>query len=128
MRFFAMIFLAALSMTAAADWTKVLTTESGTDIYVDHATISKSGSNRQMWILEDRKAADTFSGKTFLSAKLQYEYDCKGKQRRVLQSSLYSGQKAGGTNVQSSTKTGPWRAITEGRVNEALWKIACGKK
>ena len=128
MRFLAIVMLAALSNFAHANWTKVLTTESDTDIYVDHKTVSKSGTNVKMWIMEDRKSAGSFAGKTFMSAKLEYEYDCKDRQRRVLQSSLYSGQKAGGNNVQTGTKTGPWRPITEGRVNEALWKIACSKK
>jgi len=123
-----MMILAAFSGIAQADWTKVLTTESDTDVYVDYKSISKSGSNVKMWILEDRKAAGNFAGKTFMSAKLEYEYDCKDKQRRVLQSSLYTGQKAGGSNVHNGVKPGPWRPITEGRVNEELWKIACGKK
>ena len=128
MRFVVMMALAVASGVAVADWTKVATTESETDIYVDHASISKSGNLAKMWILEDRKVADTFSGKTFLSAKLQYEYDCKDNQRRVLQSSLYSGQKAGGSTVQTGTKPGPWLPITQGRVNETMWKIACGRK
>ena len=128
MRFIGMMLLAASSGIAVADWTKVATTESDTDIYVDHKTISKSGNLAKMWMLEDRRVAGTFSGKNFLSAKLQYEYDCKDNQRRVLQSSLYSGQKGSGTNVQTGTKPGPWRPITKGRVNEEMWKIACGKK
>lgn len=128
MRFFVMMALAVASGIAIADWTKVATTESDTDIYVDHASISKSDNLAKMWILEDRKAAGTFSGKTFLSAKLHYEYDCKDNQRRVLRSSLYSGQKAGGSTVQTGTKPGVWRPITKGRVNEEMWKIACGKR
>jgi hypothetical protein len=72
MRFVVMMALAVASVIALADWTKIATTESETDIYVDHASISKSGNLATMWILEDRKVADTFSGKTFLSAKLQY--------------------------------------------------------
>src|SRR5688572_25185932 len=80
MRFVVMMVLAVASGVAVADWTKVATTESDTDIYVDRATISKSGNLARMWILEDRKVADTFSGKTFLSAKLHYEYDCKDNQ------------------------------------------------
>ena len=128
MRFVVMMVLAVASGVAVADWTKVATTESETDIYVDRASIIKSGNLAKMWILEDRKVADTFSGKSFLSAKLQYEYDCKENQRRVLQSSLYSGHKAGGSNVQTGTKPGPWKPIATGRVSEAMWKIACGKK
>lgn len=128
MRFVVLMVLAVGSGVAVADWTKVATTESDTDIYVDHATITKSGHLARIWILEDRKVADTFAGKTFLSAKLHYEYDCKDNQRRVLQSSLYSGQRAGGSNVQTGTKVGPWRPISPGRVSETMWKIACGKK
>lgn len=128
MRFLVMMLLAATSWNALADWTRVASTESDTDIYVDHATISRSGNTAKMWILEDRKVADKFAGKTFLSAKLQYEYDCKDNQRRVLQSSLYSGQKTAGSIVQTSTKSGPWRPISAGRISEAMWKIACGKK
>ena len=128
MRFVTMMVLAVASGVALADWTIVGTTESKTDLYVDRATISKSGNFAKMWIMEDRKVADTFSGKTFLSAKLHYEYDCKDNQRRVLQSSLYSGQKAGGSNVQTGTKAGPWRPISSGRVSETMWKIACGRQ
>ena len=128
MRFVVMMVLAVASGLAAAAWTKVATTESDTDIYVDRTTIVRSGHLATMWILEDRKVPDTFAGKTFLSARLQFEYDCKDNQRRVLQSSLYSGQKAGGSNVQTGTKAGPWRPISPGRVSETLWKIACGRK
>ena len=128
MRFVVMLMLAVSSGIAVADWTIVGSTESGTDIYVDHATISKSGNTVKLWMLEDRKVSETFAGKTFRSAKLQYEYDCKDNQRRVLQSSLYSGQKAGGVNVQTGTKVGPWRPNSAGRISETIWKIACGKK
>lgn len=128
MRFVVMMVFVFASGVVAADWKRVGTTESDTDFYVDHATISRSGHLAKMWILEDRKAAGTFAGKTFQSAKLHYEYDCKDNQRRVLQSSLYSGQKGGGTNVQTGTKAGPWRPISPGRVSETMWKIACGRK
>jgi hypothetical protein len=128
MRSVAMMVLAVSSGVAVADWTIVGTTESGTAIYVDHATISKSGNTVTLWMMEDRKTAETFAGKTFLSSKLQYEYDCKENQRRVLQSSLYSGQKAGSNPVQTGTKAGPWRPVAAGRVSETMWKLACGKK
>jgi len=78
--------------------------------------------------MEDHKVAQTFSGKTFLSSKLQHEYACKDSQRRTLQSSLYSGQKTGESMVQAGTKPGPWRPISAGSVGEAMWKISCGKK
>jgi hypothetical protein len=57
--------------------------------------------------MEDHTVAQMFSGKTFLSSKLQQEYDCKDNQRRTLQSSLYSGQKTGGSMAQAGPKPGP---------------------
>ena len=128
LRLIMLLLLAISSGIAVAEWTITGTTESVTDIYVDRATISRSGNLAQLWILQDRKMAGSFSGKAFLSAKLHYEYGCKDNKRRVLQSTLYSGQKASGSNLKSFAKPGSWRPISEGRVSETMWKIVFSKK
>ncbi len=129
-RWFAGLMLALASGGATAEWTLVGSTEGkgGVDYYIDRATLSKTGNTVQLWMMEDYKVAQTFSGKTFLSAKLQHEYDCKDSQRRTLQSSLYSGWKGGGTVVLFGTNPAPWRPVSAGTVGETLWKMACGKK
>ena len=129
-RWLVMLALAAASGAASADWTLVGSTDGrgGVDHYFDRATISKSGNTVTQWVLEDHKVAQSFAGKTFLSAKFQEEYDCKDNQRRTLQSMLYSGQKATGSMVQAGPKPRPWRPVTAGTVGETMWKLACGKK
>jgi hypothetical protein len=113
---------------AAAAWTHLGTSEGGAEIYVDRATFRKSGNTVSLWMMEDYKSPRTFSGKTFLSARLQHDYDCKDRKRRTLQSSLYSANKGNGTVVLSSTKASDWRPIAAASVAETLWKMACGKK
>ena len=126
--------MAILMMVAAgsnaAEWSPLGSTDGrgGTDIYVDRASLSKSGNAVQLWMMEDHKVAQTFSGKTFLSARLQHEYDCRENQRRVLQSALHAGRKGTGDVVYTSAKPGPWRPISAGTVAETMWKMACERK
>lgn len=112
----------------AAEWKHLGTSESGAEIYVDRATFKKSGNAVSLWMLEDYKTSRTFSGKTFLSARLQHEYDCKDRTRRMLQSSLHSGNKGAGTVVLTSAKVTDWRPVSAATVAETVWKMACGKK
>jgi hypothetical protein len=43
------------------------------------------------------------------------------------QSSLYSGQKAGGNIVQTGTKPGPWRPITEAALTKQCGKLRAAR-
>ena len=122
------LLLATSSGGVAAAWSLLGNTDGGADIYIDRATLSKSGHTVKVWIMEDYKGPRTFSGKTFQSAKLQHEYDCKDPQRRTLQSTLHSAQKGNGTVVQTGSQPTAWRPINAGTVAETLWKMACGKK
>ena len=128
MRWLAFWLLAATSGSVAAAWPLLGSTEGAADIYIDRATISKSGHTVKMWIMEDYKGPRTFSGKTFQSAKLQQEYDCKDGQRRTVQSTLHSAQKGNGTVVHTGSQPTAWRPITADTVAETMWKMACGKK
>ena len=127
-RWLLLCLLATASGSVAAAWTLLGNTDGGADIHIDRATLSKSGHTVKVWIMEDYKAPRTFSGKTFQSAKLQHEYDCKDPQRRTLQSTLHSAQKGNGTLVHSGSAPTAWRPINAGTVAETLWKMACGKK
>jgi len=121
--------LATASGGVAAAWSVLGNTEGGADIYIDRATLSRSGHTVKVWIMEDYKGGPrTFSGKTFQSAKLQHEYDCKDPQRRTLQSTLHSAAKGNGTVVHTGSQPTAWRPINAGTVAETLWKMACGKK
>ena len=127
-RWLAFWLLATASGGVAAAWSLLGNTEGGADIYIDRATLSKSGHIVKVWIMEDYKGPRTFSGKTFQSAKLQHEYDCKDRQRRTVQSTLHSAQKGNGAVVQTGSQPTAWRPITANTVAETMWKMACGKK
>ena len=122
------IFLSTATPEAAAEWSHLGTSEGGAEIYVDRATFRKSGNTVSLWMMEDYKSARTFSGKTFLSARLQHEYDCKDRTRRTLQSSLYSANKGAGSTVLTSSKASDWRPVSAATVAETLWNMACAKK
>ena len=128
LRWIALWLLATASGGASAAWSLLGTTEGGADLYIDRATSSKSGHLVKVWVMEDYKGPRTFSGKTFQSAKLQHEYDCKDRQRRTVQSTLHSAQKGNGTVVHTGSTPTAWRPITPDTVAETMWKVACGKR
>ena len=78
------MLLAVMSGSAAARWDKVGHTETYT-AYVNPAAIRKAGNTVKVWQLFDYKTAQSsFGVKPYLSAKSQYEYDCKTKRTRLL--------------------------------------------
>lgn len=83
----------------------------------------------KMWSLSDYKLTQTeASGKPYLSARVQREYDCQGEQVRTLHGSFHSGQMGGGAVVFSDSGAGKWIPIPPGTTGAFLWKIACGQK
>lgn len=126
---------AALALTAMysnviAEWVK-LDPKNNTNIvmYVDHATIRKTGSTSKMWSLIDLKTqkVDSDSGKPFFSSKDQSEYDCKNKRMRLLFFSNHSKNMGSGDVVYFSKPTLEWTPIPPDSFLERLWRVACGK-
>jgi hypothetical protein len=56
------------------------------------------------------------------------EYDCDGRQVRLLSAIDFSGHRGAGKVVSTSADPGRWEPIIAGGVDEAYWKIACSKK
>ena len=114
--------------TASAEWTQ----SGGNDQfihYVDRATIRRNGNLVKMWDLADFKTVQkSAAGESYLSNKIQTEYDCKEEKSRSLAFTWFSGKMGSGKVVYSDSFPGKWSPISPGSVGEALWKIACGKK
>ena len=119
--------LALVGTKAMAEWTAVDKTDYMV-VYVDFATIRKTGDIVTMWSLNNFKTVQTGTSGKFLSASTQDEYDCKKEQNRLLAQSEYSGSMQGGTVVFDDSEPGGWKPITLNSVREVLWKTACGKK
>ena len=94
MRVFVLVLLAMLSSGAAAEWVAFGESGSGDtyfDIYVDPATIRRSGNMVKMWNMHDYKTARVIGGKAHLSVKMQTEYDCEVERVQILYLIHYSG-------------------------------------
>ena len=122
------LMLLVTAVSASAEWTAADFNDEFIQ-YVDFATIRRNGNFVKMWSLSDyktvQKAAD---GQSYLSSKVQDEFDCKEEKTRLLAFTWFDGKMGSGKVVVSNGNVrGEWEPISPGSVGEALWKIACGK-
>ncbi|MBI5438516.1 MAG: hypothetical protein HY936_06160 [Nitrosomonadales bacterium] len=122
-----MTLLTVLSNSAMAELINVGSNKN-TTIYVDPATIQKSGNMATMWHLTDFKIAQQDMGEKYMSAKDQNEYDCKEIKSRRRAYSQHSKNMGKGKVVYSDTFTSRWRPVSPDSGIEILWKFACVKR
>ena len=123
------LMLLMTATAASAEWTLIGDNDRFIQ-YVDLATIRRNGNLVKMWSSSDyktvQKAAD---GQSYLSSKVQDEFDCMEEKTRLLAFTWFGGKMGNGKVVVSNGNVrGEWEPISPGSVNEVLWKIACGKK
>ena len=119
--------LAVFSTSVMAEWTAVGSADTDT-IYADLSTIRKSGDRVKMWALLDFKVIQTLVDKRYLSEVSQSEYDCKEETSRLSALIFYSKNMGAGEVVYSSGAMHEEpRPVSPGSVDEALFKVACGK-
>ncbi|MBI5659840.1 MAG: hypothetical protein HZC43_09920 [Nitrosomonadales bacterium] len=121
------VLLAVVSSGALAAWVDVGNNEN-TTIYVDPSAIQREGNLAKMWHLTDFKKPNRDMGEPYLSAKDQFEYDCKDAKSRRRASSQHSGNMGGGKVVYSDSYTSKWKPVPPDSGVEILWKFACVKK
>lgn len=123
------LLLATLSGAAAAEWTAVARGNDIFSAFADKATIRKHGAYISMFGMYDfRKRDYTPDGKGLYSTVVLREYDCEGRQVRLLSAIDFSGHRGTGTVVATSSDARRWEPIVAGALDEAYWKIACGRK
>jgi hypothetical protein len=123
------LVLVFISTDTMAEWTKVGESEhkGGYTAYADLASIRKAGNRVKMWTLSDYKIEQKASGVNFLSEKIRREYDCVEEQMRILAFSLFSWNMEKGELVRSYSQPQKWEEVQPGGMDEAEWKVACGK-
>lgn len=119
-----MLLLTVVSNSAMAEWVDVGSNENIT-IYVDPATVKRSGHLAKMWQLSDFKTSQKDMGEKYLSAKDQNEYDCKEVKWRRRASSQHSGNMGGGKVVYKDSFTTRWKPVPPDSGTEIMWKFAC---
>jgi hypothetical protein len=102
--------------------------DSGTTVYADPATMRREGDLVKMPVLFDFKTMQTKAGVSYLSAKAQMEYDCAEQRFEGLAVLYFSGNMGKGNLLDRSSGKGNWLRVSPGSLDQALWKLACGKK
>jgi len=110
-----------------AEWVKVGSNETDT-LYIDPSTIRWADNTAKMWAMNDFKVTQRLHEREpFKSEKVEYEYDCKLAQSRLLYFTSHTESMAGGEVVDFNVVPGEWARVSPNTGLEELWKIACGK-
>jgi len=126
---FGMLFtLLVSSGPAYADWMSLGTSDSGTTVYADLATLRREGDLVKMLVLFDFKTTQTKADVSFLSAKAQMEYDCAEQRYEGLAVTYFSGNMGNGQLLDRSSGKGKRLRVSPDSLDQALWKLACDKK
>ncbi|THJ20990.1 MAG: hypothetical protein CAF45_013345 [Nitrospira sp. CG24E] len=128
--FWVLILLLALSTEPVyAEWELASGDDSAKlTVYVDRDTIQRKGNLAKMWQLYDYKTVQTVAGDSLLSIQRHNEYDCAGERTRMLAYTWFSSNMGRGRVVYKTSEEQPWATIMPRSIDQALWKVACGKQ
>ena len=122
-------FLLLSSGPAYAEWVSIDTNnQRGRTVYTDPDTIRLKGDVVTMWSLHDYKTRQTIGSISYLSYKVQTEYDCAEERIRKLASTFFSGNIGSGDVVYSVSKEGKWQRLEPGSLGQSEWEVACDKE
>ncbi|MBC7803622.1 MAG: hypothetical protein H7Y16_07070 [Candidatus Parcubacteria bacterium] len=122
------LLLALGAGSALAEWTPIGRGNYIYTAFADPSSIRAHGANVSMSGLYDfRKQDFTPEGRALYSTVVLREYDCVLPQVRLLSSIDFSGRMGEGEAVSTSARVGRWEAIVAGGLDEAYWKVACGR-
>jgi len=114
---------------AYAEWVSLdATNQRGGTVYTDPDTIRLKGDVVTMWSLHDYKTIQKMKSTSYLSYKVQTEYDCAEERIRKLASTFFSGNMGSGDVVYSISKEGKWQLVEPGSLGQSEWDVACDKE
>jgi hypothetical protein len=117
--------LFAFSANAFADWTW-LGNDGDPAVYIDAATIRRTGNLASAWTLKDYRQMQTGpSREKFRSAKIYYEFNCPENLMRQSYLTRYHGPMGGGGTFPSDSRFHPWTAIGAGTESAILFGLVC---
>ena len=128
LKLISLLLLASFSVSAMAEWNKVVSGKSDT-VYADPASIRKKDGKATMWHLLDYNSAQNLGGiGPYLSMKRRTEFDCSKSQYRFLYTLYFSKNMATGDVIGKESKSDKWIPLPLITSAINLRKIACGKK
>ena len=112
-----------------AEWVSVaVLDQAGVIIYADSNTIRRQGDRVKIWELIAYETIQTVAGTSYLSARLQREYDCAGELHRTLALTKLSGNMGSGKGILTNSDEQKWEPVDPGSIAKRLWRFACSKK
>ena len=112
-----------------AEWVLIgATNQRGRTLYADPDTIQSTGDVVKMWSLNDYKTIQTGKSASYLSYKVQSEYDCAEERIRNLATMFFSGNMGGGDVVYGHSNEAKWQPVKPGSFGQSEWEIACDKE
>lgn len=122
----AVVLLAAISTSVLAEvW---IETSRNDDYlaYADPSSIRRQGEYVKMWSMFDYRIPQPgVSGKTYLSTRRQFEYDCAGGRARALAVSAHAAREGKGAALASVSVKYEWRPVVADSADDYLLKFAC---
>jgi len=98
-------------------------------VYFDPDTIRRKGNLVTMVQLIDFKTMQGGrSPSRFSSTKIQKEFDCAEERLRLLALTDFWGNMGTGEPAGAYVEGGNWVTVEPDSINQALWKLACGKQ
>ncbi len=114
--------------TVYAEWMRVIEIDEGMTAYVDPDTIRRKGELVQMWVLFDHKTVQTVAGKSYLSSRVQEQYDCTDERTRILSITWFTSNMGTGDISFHQDDKGMWQPVPPGSGFHALWTFVCSKQ
>lgn len=110
---------------AYGEWT-IVSESTGMHAYLDMGTAHRQGNLVTMWQLLDYPTPQNVGGRTYLSSKVQKEYDCVEQRFRILALTYFSDHMGGGTAIAIVTPSDkPWLPVQPDSLGKQLWEFAC---
>jgi hypothetical protein len=115
------------STTVHAEWVEVERFDDGTRAYVDAALAPRDGETAQLTHLIRWGEPQKDEGlPPYLSTRVRTAYDCVAKREKYLGSDSFAGALGDGKRVVGDDNEAEgWDSISEGSLEEKLWKVAC---
>lgn len=121
---FAML-LVAISSSASATWIKTESDNAGS-FYEDTSNYQKKGALlKAQYLIDFRVAVPVDKGRTSLSIKYDYEFNCKDRKFRMVAATIYSKNMAEGEILVIGP--GPWKVPESSDNSLSYWTTACKK-
>lgn len=124
MKSFLFTLLLVLSQFVNA-YTLVAKSDSGTDMYVDLASIQKFGNTKWAWEKYNFSTVRNLGSDSYQSVRLYQEYDCKEKRSRRLQFTVFAQRDFDGAVLISDSKPTDWGFIAPDSVAFIVMTEVC---